>query len=135
MSYPTSTETREEFNLRCILKKTEEIGDCLVWTGVVNHNGYPLASINYKRVRLHRWVYETFIDQIPKGWDVDHVCGNRRCLRHLEAVTRQENLRRARVRKYGANYTTHCPRGHEMTKANTYIQPSNGARKCRTCQF
>lgn len=136
MPYPSSTETRNEFNLRCIMKKTRQEGECLVWTGSVNHNGYPETSIYYKRVRIHKWYYETFIGNIPEGYDIDHTCGNRRCLaqEHLEPVTRKENLRRARVRKYGSDLTTHCPRGHKMTEDNTYIQPSNGTRKCRTCQ-
>lgn len=28
---------------------------------------------------------------------------------------------------------THCKRGHEFTPENTYINPSNKSRNCRTC--
>lgn len=29
---------------------------------------------------------------------------------------------------------THCPKGHEYTTENSYIDPNSGARKCRACQ-
>lgn len=47
---------------------------------------------------IHRLVWEAHVGAIPDGWQVDHLNGditdNR--LANLEAVTRQENMRRAK---------------------------------------
>ncbi len=29
--------------------------------------------------------------------------------------------------------STHCTQGHEYTPENTYVQPGDGRRRCRTC--
>lgn len=29
---------------------------------------------------------------------------------------------------------THCPKGHEYTAENSYVHPTTGYRRCRTCQ-
>lgn len=31
------------------------------------------------------------------------------------------------------NTATHCANGHEFTEANTWVSPTTGYRKCRTC--
>lgn len=33
----------------------------------------------------------------------------------------------------GRRKSTHCPRGHEFTKENTYIRPNDGKRSCKAC--
>lgn len=74
---------------------------CWEWQGAKRANGY--GSFAVKRAD-GRWTYTTahraaYLDQvgpIPEGWEVDHLCKNRGCVRpdHLEAVTIQENRRR-----------------------------------------
>lgn len=74
---------------------------CWEWLGMVRDNGY--GSFAVKRPD-GRWTYTTahratYVDQvgpIPDGWEIDHLCRNRGCVRpdHLEAVTVQENRRR-----------------------------------------
>jgi hypothetical protein len=99
--YPSTGETHEAFNMRLLWAKVQQENGCWTWRGYVSPGGYPLGSVNYKRTFLHRWVYEQLVGEIPEGLDLDHICFNRRyiCPRHLEPVTRAENLRRARVRK------------------------------------
>ncbi len=77
----------------------------------------------------HRVAYELAIGPVPDGLVVDHLCFNRACVRpgHLEPVTQQENVMRAR---------THCRKGHEFTPENTYVRPGGTGgiqRICRTC--
>lgn len=61
--------------------------------------------------------------------EIDHTCSNPPCVNpaHLEAVTHEENVRRAVERK------THCVNGHEYTEANTYRHPNGVWRDCRKC--
>jgi hypothetical protein len=80
-------------------------------------------------------------------------CAHRRCVEpsHLELVTKAENTRRAGGRKprkvrelkprkmpdkraNSHTFQTHCKNGHEFTLENTYINPTDGARVCRTCR-
>lgn len=42
--------------------------------------------------------------------------------------------RACHVRRHNEQPLTHCRRGHELTKANSYIKPSNGRRECRACR-
>lgn len=75
----------------------------------------------------HRWTYEEMVGPIPDGLQIDHLCRNKGCVNpeHLEPVTHAENQRRKALAR------THCPKGHEWTPENTYI--NGGGRHCRTC--
>lgn len=59
------------------------------------------------------------------GLVVDHKCRNRACvdLGHLEAVTNQENIRRAKM----AAHQGKCRRGHDLTQGV-------GQLHCATCK-
>ncbi|MCC2033095.1 HNH endonuclease signature motif containing protein [Microbacterium allomyrinae] len=82
-------------------------GDCWVYDGARNHNGYAIMSLGHKKVaRAHRVAYAIAHGPIPFGFHIDHVwkagCRSRACCnpRHLEAITQAENNRRAaEVRK------------------------------------
>jgi hypothetical protein len=127
---------------------------CLVWDGLLIHNGYGRISIGSKQaaelgvrrtVLVHRLAWEIANGPIPKGMQIDHLCRNRACINvdHLEVVTPSENVRRgdgpalSSIRmtamvKARAAAVTHCPNGHEYTPENTYTH--NGCRTCRICQ-
>ena len=110
----------------------EETG-CWNWTGYVRDDGYGIFKIKSVKHRAHRVCYEFFNGPIPEGLHIDHLCRNRKCVNpeHLEPVTMLENLHRSTLSNV---HRTHCPSGHEYTKENTYISPSN-RRQCRTCKY
>jgi hypothetical protein len=88
--------------------------------------------------RAHRAAYLMFVGPIPDGLDLDHLCRNRACCnpKHVEPVTRSDNLRRGlagmnvAVRQWSK---THCPRGHVYDAENT-MTTKKGHRLCRTCR-
>jgi hypothetical protein len=45
---------------------------------------------------------------MPKRWTIDHACGEKNCLDHLECFTRGENLRRRHARERGELRTGHA---------------------------
>lgn len=105
---------------------------CLEWIGYIQPNGYGQFKADgrrgAKKTSPHRFAYEYYVGPIPEGAEPDHLCRVRHCCnwQHLEAVTHEENIRRA------TELITHCTKGHEFTEENTQIGP-NGQRKCRQC--
>lgn len=116
-------------------------GSCWVWTGEINGWGYGATHVERKHRSAHRVAYEMARGPIPPGMQVDHLCGNKVCVNpdHLEPVTLQENLRRARVAgrifDLGVFHKakTQCPHGHAYVPGNLYLPP-RGGRICLTCK-
>lgn len=56
---------------------------------------YLTFCMNDKHIRLHRFMVETFIGPIPKGYVVDHLDGDREncAIWNLEVKTQKENVR------------------------------------------
>lgn len=77
------------------LSNVDKTPTCWLWTGALNNFGYPkfrTADEGYG----HRWSYARYVEPIPTGLQIDHVCRVRHCVNpvHLEAVTQAENIRR-----------------------------------------
>ncbi len=105
---------------------------CNNWLGHIDRGGYG----RWGPGMAHRRVYELHHGAIPPGLTIDHLCGNRRCVRieHLEAVPIRENLLRSPYTKASINTRkTHCIHGHPFDEINTYLRPTGG-RTCRTCK-
>lgn len=113
---------------------------CWLWEGGARggpkhkKHRYGGFSLNGKWQIAHRISYEMFVDKIPDGLIIDHLCRTTWCVnpKHLEPVTYQENAQRGDT---GINQSSkaYCDSGHAFSKKNTYITPS-GARSCRICR-
>lgn len=79
-----------------VWRSTMYAGDCIVWTGSTNEDGYGRFKVNGKCVLVHRYVYERQYGAVANGNEVDHLCRNRCCVNygHLEAVPHVVNVRR-----------------------------------------
>lgn len=122
------------------MRHVEVSGDCLVWTGKkAGRPGYqygqfaPGTRSTDPKVYSHRWIWEQLVGPIPDGMQVDHV-RNRGCLgylcvkiSHLEVVTGDENMRRARLEL--------CRAGrHDLTDTRNVRWDQQGRRRgCAPC--
>ncbi len=108
---------------------------CWLWIRYIKPNGYAsFGDENGDKFYAHRFAYEYFIQSIPSGLDIDHLCRVRHCVNptHLEAVTRRENLRRGNHRNMVIAETHWCHNGHLIAGDN--IAPSRDGRfRCRIC--
>ncbi|OXM67334.1 hypothetical protein CF165_17410 [Amycolatopsis vastitatis] len=74
---------------------------CWIWSGTLDGGGYPvLPRLVNGEQRAHRAHYKLHVGPIPPGFDVDHLCRLRACVRpdHLEAVEPTVNKQRGNGR-------------------------------------
>lgn len=96
---PTDELTMRRF-WKHVALPTEPDG-CLVWTGAKNSAGYgqfwggSQTDATRRKVLAHRVAYAALVGPIPDGKQLDHVCGNRACVRpdHLRPASNAENTR------------------------------------------
>jgi hypothetical protein len=123
------TEERRE---QLFLEKVQIRDGCWIWTG--GRGGYEKSYGTFfdgtRTVRAHRWAYCRWVGEIPVGLELDHRCRVRLCVnpKHLEPVTRLENMRRSPPR-----FSNFCDRAHPMFGPNLRRSP-NGKRICRACE-
>lgn len=116
--------------------KVVKTDSCWVWTGSKNSLGYGqivIGGASGRKVKAHRYAYESVIGPIPDGLELDHLCSNPSCVNpaHLEPVTHLENVRRGRgaeAARKRAQSQTHCKRGHEFDYHN------GKQRICKKCR-
>lgn len=152
---PVMWKITPEFMAKIWARTEPGPGDCILWTGPIDSQGYGHVSA-YRATDgvhvgpcAHTVIYEATNGhgRLP-GHEVDHTChsgdlgchggpscAHRRCINpaHLEQVTIRENRQRA-LRNHPCARKTHCNKGHEFTDENTYRFPSSpGHRYCKTC--
>jgi len=78
-----------EFNKSC-----KKVGDCLVWTGSRNKDGYGTTKYMGRSITAHRMSYLLCNAEIPTGMHVLHKCDNPPCVNaeHLYLGTHRENM-------------------------------------------
>ena len=110
---------------------------CIVWPRSPNSDGYGTARVR-PYLSAHRAAYQLFGDDLTDDLTVDHLCRNRGCVNpfHLEAVPPTVNVLRGDGPTAQNARKTHCPKGHELTPANTIVSKrkiGNPFRQCRRC--
>ena len=108
---------------------------CWEWQGSLSSSGYGQVKRGGKHFMCHRIAWEDIKGPIPAGYEVDHLCRNRRCVnpQHLECVSHKENCLRG-ISPWAKNAKkTHCPQGHEYVEENIFRYRNKG-RECLTCK-
>jgi hypothetical protein len=86
--------------------------ECWKWPGCTK-GGYGWTGYGGF---AHRRAYALLVGPVPDGLDLDHLCRNRRCMnpKHLEPVTRQENILRGNHPTAITLRTGKCKAGHDL---------------------
>lgn len=82
---------------------------CWLWNKSIGKDGYGKCyTPNHLGEHVpHRYYYRKYVREIPEGYEVDHICFTRSCIRpeHLIAKTKKRNCRSRDLRnpdRYGA---------------------------------
>lgn len=82
----------------CLQRKTERVGDCLLWTGSKNSDGYGHIRFSGKLLKVHRLVLARKIGrELAPGEMACHHCDTPSCVEptHLFAGDNAANIRDA----------------------------------------
>lgn len=109
-------------------------GECEMWTGYCDDDGYGKFFFKKKNRRAHRVSYYFKHGDIPKGMVIDHICKNRSCVNvdHLRLVSQAENTL-INSNSLGAinKARTTCKNGHAFDKVYGTIKKQ---RYCSICE-
>lgn len=116
---------KERFNSKWIEK-----GGCHLWQGYLDRDGYGTFFFRKMNRRAHRVSYYYTMGDIPKGMVIDHICGNRSCVKpdHLRLLTPRENALDGRGIGAINAKKTHCKNGHPFDRKY------GKQRYCSVCQ-
>jgi hypothetical protein len=83
---------RRAQTLEKILDNTDKVGDCLVWKGCKDKDGYGLTTIKGIKMPAHR-AAKSFLEDVT-GKYVLHTCTQRGCVNpdHLYVGTQKQNV-------------------------------------------
>ena len=128
--YESNESLRERF-----IRQTCYVGDCIIWTGVLTHEGYGRMKINRRFVMATHIAMQLEGKEIRKGFNADHLCRNPACVNvaHIEEVTPRENTLRGVGPGAMARRTNLCKLGHSLALGDAYIY--KGVRHCRKCRI
>lgn len=120
-------------SLRMITKE-----GCWRYLGCTNSKGYGQIHFNNKQYEVHR-----IAAIINLGLEINssnlachkEFCNHKDCFNpeHIYVGNESSNAKdTVRLRTHRESKKTHCRRGHEYNKENTWISPT-GWRQCRIC--
>lgn len=116
--------------------RTEQQGECLVWTGATDPKGYGKVSWESRDVKAHRLAFFLRTGRWPDT-DLRHLCDNPPCVLHVVEGSQRDNIHDAIRAGTHASVKeaakTHCPAGHAYDDINTYWAPGTNSRHCRAC--
>ena len=101
------------------LNKLDRSGDCWLWTGQLDKDGYGMVMINYRSWKASRAAWHLLVGPIPEGMLVLHKCDVRACCNpdHLWLGTQSDNIRdmdsKGRRRKYRKGEQAHRQRNEK----------------------
>lgn len=128
-----------ERQLKNFFNKIHKTETCWIWIGHKKNRDYGGFQFNRKNLKAHR-VSFMFHNNIILNEDqhVCHKCDNPICVNpdHLFLGTHTDNMRDIVNKGRWNNQNsikTHCKRGHEFTKENTYLKYNKTRRECKTC--
>lgn len=132
--------THERFWCHVDIKEAHQ---CWNWKGSTrSEDGVPYGRfwVGGKHMSAHRYSWMMQYGDFPSGGDIRgmcvcHTCDNPLCVNpaHLFIGTHTANMQdKISKGRCGQAAKTHCPKGHEYTKENTYVT-RRGGRQCRTC--
>lgn len=119
------------FNSKWILK-----GDCHLWQGPLDKDGYGTFYFRRTNRRAHRVAWFSLHGPVGDELVINHVCRNRNCVnpQHLQRVTVRENaLRDSTSIPYINSQKTHCKRGHAFDVTRT-SKAGKVQRVCSICE-
>jgi hypothetical protein len=115
--------------------KVQKTPTCWLWSGGTT-KGYGRVWWQGRVASAHRLAYESIVGIVPDGYELDHVCRNRHCVRpeHLKAVDHRTNV----VLGTGPSAINHakvcCPKGHPYTIESRGNRRTSLQRRCLVCR-
>lgn len=99
--------------------KINKTDSCWLWTGATRPNGYGVIRRKGLLLSTHRYSYEYYVGEIPKGKIICHSCDVRLCVnpKHLWAGTSSENM-------------VDCFKKGRMIIKRKYNSPAEQKRQC-----
>lgn len=87
----------------------DKSGDCWLWQGHVDSNGYPQIRADGVKDMVYRVVYRLLVGPIPEGQVIMHKCDTPRCCNpdHLVAGTQMQNLQDCKAKGRNARGSRH----------------------------
>ena len=74
--------------------------------GYVRIWNYPKGEDGARLVMRHRWFWELQVGEIPDGYEIDHVCKNRRCcnIEHFRCIPKSQHVVENNTSRYSRDY-------------------------------